>query len=414
MKSLNLIETFAEFKETKNIDRPTLMRVLEDVLRGMIRKRYESDENFDLIINTDKGDVEIWQRREIVLDNETINEVTQIAYSDAIKIEPDFEIGEEVSLQVRLEDFGRRGVLSAHQSLKTRIIELEKDDLFRKYKEKIGEIINGEVYQIWRKETLVIDDEGNELLMPKLEQIPSDFFKKGEQVKAIIKSVEMINHNPVITLSRTDASFLSKLLELEVPEIADGLIVIRLIEREPGDRAKVAVESFDERIDPVGACVGVKGTRIHGIVRELRNENIDIINFTNNLGLMIQRSLSPAKISSIELDHDKKRAYVHLDQDQVSLAIGRGGTNIKLATRLVGYELDIFRKTDIIERDEDDIELEEFADEIEHWMIEELKNIGCDTARSVLALDVAELVRRTDLEEEQILEIQKILQTEFD
>ena len=411
MNSLDIIESFSDFKEFKNIDRVTMMRVLEEVFRTMLRKKYTTDDNFDIIINPEKGDLEIWRNREIVADGAVEDDNSQIAYSEAIKIEPDFEIGEELSEEVTIMSFGRRAVQAAKQNLFTRILELEKEDVLQKYKDREGEIITGEVYQIWKKEILVLDDEGNELILPKNEQIPSDFYKKGDSIRAVITKVEYKNNNPVIMISRTSPVFLERLFELEVPEIADGIISIKNIVREPGERAKVAVESYDDRIDPVGACVGMKGSRIHGIVRELRNENIDVINFTTNKVLYITRALSPAKITSITLDENDKRAAVFLKPDQVSLAIGKGGLNIKLAARLTGYEVDVFRESD---EEEYDIDLEEFADEIDSWIIDELKGIGCDTAKSVLELSPEELVRRTELEEETVKEIVSILKAEFE
>jgi N utilization substance protein A len=412
MEHAALIESFGEFKEFKNIDRVTMMSILEDVFRNMILKKYGSDENFDIVINPDKGDLEIWRYREIVEDDDLEDDNLQIAYSDAIKIEPDFEVGEEVSEEIKLLDFGRRAVLSFRQNLVARITELEKDSVYKKYKDRVGEIISGEIYQTWKKEVLILDDEGNELILPKQEQIPSDFFKKGETLRAVVLRVEMRNNTPQIILSRTSELFLIKLFEQEVPEIFDGLITIKAVVREPGVRAKVAVESYDDRIDPVGACVGMKGSRIHGIVRELRNENIDVINYTNNITLFISRALSPAKITSIRVNEDKKTADVYLKPDQVSLAIGKGGLNIKLASRLTGYEIDVFRDPDTF--DEEDVDLEEFADEIESWMLDELKRIGCDTAKSVLQLTVEDLVKRTELEEEDAQEILRILQAEFE
>jgi N utilization substance protein A len=411
MEHAALIESFAEFKEFKNIDRATMMGILEDVFRNMIIKKYGSDENFDIIINIDKGDLEVWRNREIVEDGEVEDDNKQIAYSDAVKIEPDFEVGEEVSEEVRLNDFGRRAVLSFRQNLVARIGELEKDSVYRKYKDRVGEIVSGEIYQVWKKEVLILDEDGNELIIPKTEQIPSDFYKKGENSRAVVLRVEMKNNNPQIILSRTSPAFLEKLFEQEVPEVFDGLITIKKIVREPGVRAKVAVESYDDRIDPVGACVGMKGSRIHGIVRELRNENIDVINFTGNNTLYITRALSPAKITSIKLDEAAKRAEVYLKPDQVSLAIGKGGLNIKLASRLTGYEIDVYRDSEV---DSEDVDLDEFADEIDGWIIDELKNIGCDTAKSVLELPVDDLVKRTDLEEETIKEVMKILKAEFE
>jgi len=413
MNSLELIDSFSEFKQMKNIDRPTMMKVLEDVFRTLLRKKYPDADNFDIIVNTDKGDLEIWQRREIVEDDAVENPVTQIGISEAKKIEEDYEIGEEAYEKIELESFGRRAVLAARQTLASRVGDLEKDEVFKKYKDRIGEIISAEVYQVWKKEILLLDEEGNELLLPKLEQIRTDFFKKGETVRAVIKKVEMRGGNPIVIISRTDNAFLAKLMEAEVPEIFDGLIVIKNIVREPGEKAKVVVESFDDRIDPVGACVGVKGSRIHGIVRELKNENIDIINHTTNLSLMVQRALAPAKINSLDINQDKKRIAVYLDPDQVSLAIGKRGVNIKLASRLVGFEIDVYRENEGAEEDEYDIDLDEFSDEIDGWMIDELKRIGCDTAKSVLSLSDEELVRRSDLEEETIAEIRKILEAEF-
>jgi transcription termination/antitermination protein NusA len=411
MENLELIDSFAQFKDFKNIDRATMMSILEDVFRSMLRKKFGTADNFDIIVNIDKGDLEVWRRRVIVEDGMSEDDDLEIEYSEAIKIDPDFEIGEEVSEEVKLEDFGRRSVLAARQNLISKIMELEKDALFNKYKERVGDIVTGEVYQVWKKEILVLDDEGNELILPKSEQIPSDFFKKGESVRAVVSRVEMINGNPKIILSRTSPLFLERLFELEVPEVFDGLITIKKIVREPGERAKVAVESYDDRIDPVGACVGMKGSRIHGIVRELRNENIDVINFTSNKSLYITRALSPAKITSIKIDEENKRAAVFLKPDQVSLAIGRGGHNIKLAGKLTGYEIDVYRDTD---EENEDVDLEEFADEIEGWIIDELKAIGCDTAKSVLELSVDELVKRTDLEEETIKEVMRILKSEFE
>lgn len=413
MNSLELIDSFSEFKQMKNIDRPTMMKVLEDVFRTLLRKKYGDIDNFDVVVNTDKGDLEIWHRREIVEDDAVENPITQISISEAQAIEEDFEVGEETYEKIELESFGRRAILAARQTLASRVSDLEKDEVYKKYKDRIGEIIPAEVYQVWKKEILLLDEESNELLLPKSEQIKTDFFKKGETVRAVVRKVEMKNGTPFIILSRTDNAFLAKLLEQEVPEIFDGLIVIKNIVREPGEKAKVVVESFDDRIDPVGACVGVKGSRIHGIVRELKNENIDIINHTNNLSLMVQRALAPAKINSIDIDQDKKRISVYLEPDQVSLAIGKRGVNIKLASRLVGFEIDVFRENDEAGEEEYDIDLEEFSDEIEGWMIDELKKIGCDTAKSVLALNDDELVRRTDLEEETIKEIRKILESEF-
>lgn len=411
METAGLIESFQEFKEFKNIDRETMMRVLEDVFRSMIVKKYGSDDNFDIIINIDKGDLEVWRNRSIVEDGEVEDDNTDIAYSDAVKIEPDFEVGEEVSEEVKLLDFGRRAVLSVRQNLISRVLDLEKDELYKKYKDKVGEIVTGEVYQIWKKEILILDDEENELILPKLEQIPSDYFKKGDNIRAVVLKVEMRNNNPQIILSRTSPVYLERLFEAEVPEIYDGLITIKNIVRVPGERAKVAVESYDERIDPVGACVGMKGSRIHGIVRELGNENIDVINYSENETLYISRALSPAKITSVEIKEETGKAEVFLKPDQVSLAIGKGGFNIKLAGKLTGYEIDVYRDTD----DEiDDVKLEEFSDEIDAWVIEALKSIGCDTGRSVLKLTAEELSSRTDLEDETIESVLNVLKSEFE
>jgi transcription termination/antitermination protein NusA len=407
-----LVDSFSEFKEFKNIDRTTLMRVLEEVFRNMLKKRYGDDANFDIIINTDQGDLEIYRNRLIVDDFEVEDENTQISITDARKMEPDYEIGEEAIDQVPMDFFGRRNILAARQTLMTKVLELEKEELFRKYSDRIGEIVSGEVYQIWKKEIMVLDDEGNELLLPKTEMIPADFYKKGETLKAIVHEVSMLNGSPKIMLSRTSPVFLEKLMELEVPEILDGLITIKKIVREPGERAKIAVESYDERIDPVGACVGMKGSRIHGIVRELRNENIDVINFTTNTSLFIQRALNPAKISSITLDENTKKANVFLSPDQVSLAIGKGGFNIRLASRLVGYDIEVYRED--VEFDDSDIDLDEFTDEIDSWIIDELKGIGLDTAKAVLEISNEDLVNRTELEEETVIEIKKILQAEFE
>lgn len=407
-----MIDTFSEFKELKNIDRATMMTVLEDVFRGLLVKRFETDENFDVIINIDKGDFEIWRNREVVEDANLEDPNLQITLSEAKKIDEDFEAGEEVTDEVKLGDFGRRAILSLRQNLTSRILDLEKNNLYGKYKERIGEIVTGEIYQVWKREILVLDDEGNELILPKSEQIPSDYFRKGDTIRAVVIKVEMKNNNPLIILSRTSPIFLERLFELEVPEIFDGLITIKKIVRVPGERAKVAVESYDERIDPVGACVGMKGSRIHGIVRELKNENIDVINFTTNSQLFIQRSLSPAKISSIKISEEKKDAEVYLMPNEVSLAIGKGGLNIRLASQLTGYEIDVYREG--VQDDEEDVNLEEFADEIEGWIIDELKSIGCDTAKSVLDLSTEDLVKRTDLEEETIQEVVKVLNAEFE
>ena len=411
MENLNLIDTFAEFKDLKNIDRATMMSVLEDVFRNVLEKTYGTDENFDVIINIDKGDFEIWRNREVVNDDELEDPNRQISLSEAKKIDADYEVGEEVTDEVKLIDFGRRAILNLRQNLASRILELEKDNIFNKYKDKIGEIVTGEVYQVWKKEILILDDEGNELILPKSEQIPSDYFRKGDALRAVVFKVELRNNNPLIILSRTAPAFLERLFELEVPEIFDGLITIKKIVRMPGERAKVAVESYDERIDPVGACVGMKGSRIHGIVRELRNENIDVINYSGNIQLFIQRALSPAKISSIKIIEASKRANVYLKPEEVSLAIGKGGLNIKLASQLTGYEIDVYRE---IAEDDEDVNLDEFADEIEGWVIDELKAIGCDTAKNVLGLSKNELIKRTDLEEETIDEVLRILKNEFE
>ena len=414
MDSVSLVDSFAEFKEFKNIDRPTLMRVLEDVFKTLCRKKYGTDENIDVIVNTEKGDLEIWRRRLIVEDGALEDGNLQIEYSDAIKMEPDYQVGEETYEEVPMHDFGRRSVLAARQTLVGRVAELEKDEIYKKYKDRVGEIMSAEVYQVWKKEILCLDEDNNELVLPKSEQISTDGYKKGDTLKAVVKKVDLRNNQPLIILSRTDSSFLAKLLELEVPEIFDGTITVKKIVREPGDRAKVAVESFDDRIDPVGAVVGMKGSRIHGVVRELRNENIDVINWTNNLQLLIQRSLAPAKISSMEINEERKRVNVYLKPEEVSKAIGKGGTNIKLAGKMVGYEIDVYREGAEGEEEEMDIELDEFSDEIDQWIIDALKGIGCDTAKSVLALSEEELARRADLEDETIHEVCKILKAEFD
>jgi len=414
MASINLIESFQEFKEAEGIDRPTLMKVMEDVFKTLIRKKYGSDENFDVIVNDQKGDLEIFRRRTIVDDDDLYNTLTEIEYKNAILIEPDYQVGEELYEEVDIQsEFGRRAILAGKQTLAARINDLKKNVLIKKYEDRVGEIVSGEVYQVWKKEVLILDEDGNEMLLPKSEQIPSDYFKKGESVRAVVKKVELKNSQAIIILSRTSSVFLEKLLEIEVPEIFDGLIVVKKIVRDPGERAKVAVESYDDRIDPVGACVGMKGSRIHGIVRELKNENIDVINYTTNVQLLIQRSLTPAKITSIELDNEKLHANVFLKPDQVSLAIGRRGVNIKLACELTGYEIDVFRDNEG-EEEEYDIDLEEFSDEIEPWIIDELKRVGCDTARSVLDLTAEELERRTDLEKETIAEIRRVLTEEFE
>ncbi len=412
MENINLIDSFAEFKEFKNIDRATLMRVLEDVFRNMLTKKYGTDENFDIIINIDKGDLEIWRNRTIVEDDKLTNPNREITLSEARAIDADYEVGEEVTDEVRFQDFGRRSVLALRQNLSARILELEKDNIYNKYKDKVGQIVVGEVYQVWKREVLILDEEGNELILPKTEQIPADFFKKGDSVKAVVTLVEMRNASPYIMLSRTSPIFLERLFENEVPEIFDGLITIKKVVRVPGERAKVAVESYDDRIDPVGACVGMKGSRIHGIVRELRNENIDVINYTNNLQLYITRALNPAKIKNIEIDEEQKKANVYLDPEEVSLAIGKGGLNIKLASQLTGYDIDVYRELD--QAQEEDVKLEEFSDEIDDWVIDELKRVGCDTAKSVLELSEEELENRTDLEIETIREVMKILKAEFE
>lgn len=412
MENMNLIDTFSEFKELKNIDRTTMMSVLEDVFRSVLQKQFGTDENFDIIINIDKGDFEIWRNREVVEDDKVEDKNLQISLSEATKIDEDYEVGEEVTDEVKLIDFGRRTILSLRQNLTSRILDLEKNYVYNKYKDRIGDIITGEVYQVWKREILILDDEGNELIMPKEEQIPSDFFRKGDTLRAVVVRVEMRNNNPLIIISRTSPVFLERLFELEVPEIFDGLITIKKIVRIPGERAKVAVESYDERIDPVGACVGMKGSRIHGIVRELKNENIDVINYTTNMKLYISRSLSPAKVESIKILDEEERAEVYLQPEEVSLAIGKGGLNIRLASQLTGYEIDVYRETDT--EDAEDVSLEEFADEIESWVLDELKAIGCDTAKSVLELSLSDLVKRTDLEEETIKDVLNILHEEFE
>lgn len=411
MNSIELIESFSEFKDFKNIDRPTMMKVLEEVFRTILRKKYGDDANFDIIVNTEKGDLEIWRHRMIVEDGSVEDTLQEVDLSEAKLIEPDYEVGEEAYEEITIESFGRRAILTVKQTLASKVLELEKDDIYRKYIDRVGDVVTTEVYQIWKREILCLDDDGNELVLPKTEQIKSDFYKKGDTLRAVVKNVEMRGINPTVILSRTHESFLAKLLEGEVPEIFDGLIIIKKIVREPGERAKVAVESYDDRIDPVGACVGMKGSRIHGIVRELRNENIDIINFTNNLSLFIQRALSPAKINTLDINENTKKVSVFLKPDQVSLAIGKGGLNIKLASKLTGYEIDVYRD---IDTEGDDVDLDEFSDEIEGWMIDELKSIGLDTAKSVLELDREELIRRTDLEEEMVDDIIKILKAEFE
>jgi len=408
---LNLLESFAEFKEFKNVDKETLMAILEEVFRNMIIKKYGSDENFDIIINPEKGDLEIWRNREIVEDGDVEDENMEVSLSEALKVEDDFEVGEELSEEIKLESFGRRNVLSLRQNLAGRILDMEKDALYAKYKERVGEVVTAEVYQIWKREMLLVDDEDNEVVMPREHQIPGDFFKKGDTVKAVVAAVELRNNNPRIILSRTAPEFLERLFEMEVPEIYDGLITIKKIVRAPGERAKVAVESYDDRVDPVGACVGMKGSRIHSIVRELRNENIDVINFTENEELLVQRALSPAKVTSMALHGDTGKAEVYLKPDQVSLAIGKGGNNIKLAGLLTGYDIDVYREDDEVS---EDVELKEFADEIDEWILAEFIKIGCDTARSVLNLEEEDLVKRTDLEAETIREVISILKAELD
>ena len=411
---MNLVETFSEFKDGKHLDRPTLVKVLEDVFRTLIKKKFGADDNFDVIVNTQKGDLELWRVREIVPDGEVTDELAQIAVSEAQSIDEDYEVGEECYEQMFLEDFGRRAVMAARQTLVSRIGDLEKEEIYKRYMDREGELVVAEVQQVLKRDILVTDEAtGNELLLPRTNMIRGDFVRKGDIIRAIIQSVENDNGTPRIWLSRTSEEFLAKLMENEVPEIEDGIIVVRKIVRIPGDRAKVAVESYDERIDPVGACVGMKGSRIHGIVRELRNENIDIVPWTNNETLLIQRSLTPARVTHVELNPETRRASVYLDADQVSLAIGRGGSNIKLAGRLSGYEIDVFRN-DLTYDEVEDVDLLEFADEIEEWILAELKGIGCDTARSVLALSPEELARRTDLEDETIEEVLKIFAAEFD
>ncbi len=410
---VNLVDVFADFKTGKNIDRPTMVRVLEDVFRTLIKKKYGTDENFDIIVNPNTGDLEIWRVREVVPDGEVTNELAQVSESEAKQIDETVDIGEECYEQLEIDDFGRRAIMAARQTLVSRIMELEKDEVYRKYSERVGLVVMGEVNQIMKKEILVLDDDtGNELVLPRTEMIKGDYYRKGDVVKAIIRKVEMRNNVPYIMVSRTDPDFLARLLEAEVPEIEDGVIEVKNIVRLPGERAKIAVESHDERVDPVGACVGMKGSRIHGIVRELRNENIDIINYTNNTSLFIQRSLTPAKITTIDIDNEQRRAAVYLDADQVSLAIGKAGSNIKLASRLTGFEIDVYRNQ--AEYEIDDVDLEEFGDAIEPWVIEALKGIGCDTARQVLELNAEEIIRRTDLEEETVMEVIRILADEFE
>ncbi len=411
-ETVSMIDTLAEFKELKNIDKDTMISVLEDSFRNVIAKMFGTDENYDVIINPEKGDFEIWRNRKVVADDELEDSNLEISLTDARQIDADCEVGEEITDEVHFADFGRRAILNLRQTLASKILELQKDNLYAKYKDKIGTIISADVYQVWKKEMLLLDDDGNELLLPKTEQIPGDFYRKGETARAIVQRVDNYNNNPKIILSRTDKLFLQRLFELEVPEINDGLITIKAIARIPGERAKVAVESYDDRIDPVGACVGMKGSRIHGIVRELRNENIDVINYTSNISLFIQRALSPAKISSIRVNEEEKRAEVYLRPEEVSLAIGKGGLNIKLACMLTEYTIDVFR--DIDGADEEDIYLDEFADEIDGWVIDALKNIGCYTAKSVLAIPRDELVERADLEESTVDDVLSILAAEFE
>ena len=409
MDNLNLISNFAEFKELKNIDKSTMIGVLEDVFRHALQKQYDTDENFDVIINPEKGDLEIWRNRTVVEDGQVQNPNREIAVSEVKAIDDTYEVGDEYADQVSFSSFGRRTVLSLRQNLASRILDLEKANLYEKYSQKVGDIVTGEVYQVWKKEVLILDDEENELVLPKTEQIPNDFYRKGDTIKAIVKSVEMNNNQPRIILSRTASRFLERLFEQEVPEIFDGLITIKKIVRIPGERAKVAVESYDERIDPVGACVGMKGSRIYSIVKELRNENIDVVNYTANTQLMIQRSLNPAKISTITIDEEKKTASVYLKPDQVSLAIGKGGLNIRLSKMLTGYDIDVYREVE-----EEDVALTEFADEIDGWMIDALKNVGFDTAKSVLEVPVEEVASRADLELEQAQKIVEVLKAEFE
>ena len=415
MENYKLVETFSEFKEFKNIDREAMMRIIEDVFRGMLNKKFDTDtEDFiDIIVNVDKGDFEIYHNRTVVDDDELEDPLRQIKLSDAIRIEPDFEVGDDVSEILKIESFGRRDILALRQNLQTKISEYQKENIFQKYKDKVGEIINAEVNHVWKREIVAIDDENIELILPRAEQIPSDIYKKGESVRAIVKSVENVNGSPVITLSRTSEIFLQRLFEAEVPEVYDGLITIKKIVREPGQRAKIAVESYDDRIDPVGACVGMKGSRIHGIVRELRNENIDVINWTTNPDLFIKRALSPAKITNIVFDNENMLANVYMANDQVSLAIGKGGYNIKLAGKLTGYNIDVYRNNENI-TDEEDVDLQEFSDEIEQWIIDALIGIGCDTAKQVLAISPEEVARRADLEIETVNNVFKVLKAEFE
>jgi N utilization substance protein A len=411
MNTIDLIDSFSEFKEQKNIDKVKMMRLLEDTFKTSLKKKYGNTDNFDVVVNTDKGQIEIYQIRTIVEDDAVADEVKEVGITEAKLIDESFELGEETYEQIEIQQFSRRSIMAAKQTLNSRVTELEKDEVYKKYKEMIGEIVHGEVYQVWKNEILIMDDEGNELVLPKSEQIKSDFFKKGDTVRAVIKDVELRNNLPKVRLSRTDPKFLEAMLELEVSEIMEGIIAIKKVVREPGEKAKIAVESYDDRIDPVGACVGVKGSRIHGIVRELQNENIDIINYTTNFPLFIQRSLAPAAINSVEIDEKNRRVKVWLEPDQVSLAIGKNGVNIKLASRLIDYKIDVYRD---IDTDEEDIDLDEFKDEIEGWIIDEIKKVGCDTAKSVLSLTVDELAKRADLEEETVRDVMHILKSEFD
>jgi N utilization substance protein A len=411
MNTIDLIDSFSEFKEQKNIDKVKMMRLLEDTFKTSLKKKYGNTDNFDVVVNTDKGQIEIYQIRTIVEDDAVADKVKEVGISEAKLIDESFELGEETYEQIEIQQFSRRSIMAAKQTLNSRVTELEKDEVYKKYKEMIGEIVHGEVYQVWKNEILIMDDEGNELVLPKSEQIKSDFFKKGDTVRAVIKDVELRNNLPKVRLSRTDPKFLEAMLELEVSEIMEGIIAIKKVVREPGEKAKIAVESYDDRIDPVGACVGVKGSRIHGIVRELQNENIDIINYTTNFPLFIQRSLAPAAINSVEIDEKNRRVKVWLEPDQVSLAIGKNGVNIKLASRLIDYKIDVYRD---IDTDEEDIDLDEFKDEIEGWIIDEIKKVGCDTAKSVLSLTVDELAKRADLEEETVRDVMHILKSEFD
>ncbi|MBD77855.1 MAG: transcription termination/antitermination protein NusA [Crocinitomicaceae bacterium] len=411
MNTQEFIESFTEFKDFKNIDRVTMMNIVEDVFRSVIARQAGGSDNYDIIINPDKGDLEVWHNRVIVPDGEVEDPNSEISITDACKIEPDFEVGEDVSEEVKIESFGRRAVTALKQNLASKIMDLQKDGIYKKYKDRVGDIVNGEVYQIWKKEILLLDDEGNELVLPRTDQIPSDYFKKGDMVRAVVTKVDMRNNSPIIFLSRTSPAFLERLFESEVPEIFDGLITVKNIVREPGERAKVAVESYDDRIDPVGACVGMKGSRIHGIVRELKNENIDVINFTTNIELYIQRALSPARISNMKLDNENNKADVFLRPDQVSLAIGKGGFNIRLASKLTGFEIDVYRESS---EDVEDVDLEEFSDEIDHWILDQLKSIGLDTAKSVLQLNKEDLMKRADLEEGTVEQVLNVLKAEFE